>query len=237
MVLANSLAKHALLSPEDVRAISELPFDLRIFPAGSYLFREGDAPKHNALLVSGFAFQHKLNQNGARQILSLHLPGDALGLQNLFLDMSDHNVQTLSQADVAIIPRAALAELARTRIAIARAITTSLLIEASISREWLLNVGRRDARARTAHLLCELGIRLTTKAETKNPAYELPMTQEQLGDALGLTSVHVNRTLRELERDGLLARTARSLSFPDWERLRQVAGFSPGYLHLKQKPT
>ena len=192
-------------------------------------------PTQCAFLVSGYAFRQKLNNNGGRQILSLHIPSEAIDLQNLFLDISDHCVQTLTNADVAIVPRQALAELSRTRPAIARAITTALLVEASIYREWLLNIGRRDARARIAHLLCEFATRLTSQGATEPDAHELPMTQEQLGDALGLTSVHVNRTLRTLEREGLLTRTGRSISFPAWERLREVADFSPRYLHLEQK--
>lgn len=234
-VLFGLLDRHVPLSADDKQALLALPFTLCTFAASAYLVREGDAPTQCALLLSGFAYRQKLTRDGARQILSLHLPGEALDLQNLYLDRSDHNVQTLTRAQVAIIPRAALAEVARMRPAIDRAIIIALLIEASISREWLLNVGRRTARAQVAHLLCEFSTRLTMHGGAVGDVHELPMSQEQVGDALGLTPVHVNRTLRSLEEDGLLTRTGRSISFPAWDRLRVVADFSPQYLHLKQQ--
>ena len=233
--LTHALAHHAHLSPKDRGAILDLPFVFKSLPAGSYLLREGDMPTHCALLVSGFAFRQKRNSDGARQILSLHFQGDMLDLQSLFLDVADYSVQTLTQADVAIIPKMALVELATKRVSIARSITTSLLIEASISREWLFNVGRRDARARIAHLLCEIGMRLNLHTGTESRSHDLPMTQDHLADALGLTKVHVNRTLRGLEIEGLLIRNGRSVSFPDLERLREVADFSPRYLHVDQQ--
>jgi CRP-like cAMP-binding protein len=108
-----------------------------------------------------------------------------------------------------------------------------ILVEASIFREWVLNVGRRDSIAKLAHLLCELGVRLDAEGLAEDYGYELPMTQEQLADALGLTPVHVNRTLKALEAEGLIVRSKRSISFPDWKRLRHVGDFNQRYLHLE----
>jgi CRP-like cAMP-binding protein len=108
-----------------------------------------------------------------------------------------------------------------------------ILVEASIFREWVLNVGRRDSRARIAHLLCELAVRLNEEGLAKDYGYDLPMTQEQIADAVGLTPVHVNRTLKALEEDGLVIRTKRNISFPEWQRLRSVGDFNQRYLHLE----
>ena len=108
------------------------------------------------------------------------------------------------------------------------------LVESSIHREWLLNVGRRNARSRLAHLLCEFSVRFQKSTIADAMAYELPMTQEQLGDALGLTPVHVNRVLKSLETDGLIARKKRQVSVIDWPRLRDAAEFNERYLHLGQ---
>jgi len=144
-------------------------------------------------------------------------------------------VQTLTHADVATIPRTALRELARSRSAIGNAIFVSTLVEGSISREWTLNIGRRDARSRLAHFLCEFAIRLDVVGLTPGQGYELPMSQEQLGDALGLTAVHVNRTIKSLEADGLITRNRRRISFPRWDALRELADFSSRYLHLEHK--
>ena len=110
------------------------------------------------------------------------------------------------------------------------------LIDGSIFREWVMNVGRRDARSRIAHLLCEVARRLEAAGLIEEYGYELPMTQEQLGDATGLTPVHVNRVLMGLARDGLIERNKRFIGIPDWEALRRVGGFSETYLHLDQVP-
>jgi CRP-like cAMP-binding protein len=115
-----------------------------------------------------------------------------------------------------------------------QALWVDALVESSIHREWLLNVGRRNARSRLAHLLCEFSVRLKQSTPGDAMAYELPMTQEQLGDALGLTPVHVNRVLKSLETDGLIARKKRQVSVIDWAGLRDAAEFNERYLHLGQ---
>lgn len=126
----------------------------------------------------------------------------------------------------------AIQEIAFSRPAIGRAMWYETLIDASIFREWTLNVGRRDARTRTAHLLCEFALRLEAVGLGERCRYELPMTQEQLADALGLTSVHTNRTLKTLTEDGLITRTHRSVQISDWPALMAVGDFDPAYLHL-----
>ena len=108
------------------------------------------------------------------------------------------------------------------------------LIDASIFREWIMNVGRRDARERLAHIFCEFALRLESAGMGSTTGYELPMTQEQLADATGLTAVHVNRTLKAMDAEGLIKRERRFILIPDWEKLRTVAGFSELYLHLDQ---
>lgn len=110
------------------------------------------------------------------------------------------------------------------------------LAEGSIFREWIANIGRRDARSRVAHLLCEIAVRLQSAGLITGNRYELPMTQEQLGDATGLTPVHVNRTLQKLHGDGLITRDKRSITIENWKALSGVADFNPGYLHLDDAP-
>ena len=109
------------------------------------------------------------------------------------------------------------------------------LVDGSIFREWIANVGRRDARTRIAHLFCEFGLRLQHAGLAEQTGYELPMTQEQLGDATGLTSVHVNRTIKALEADGLIGprSSPRSINIGDWKKLAAVGDFDSGYLHMK----
>ncbi len=232
-LLVRNLELRAPLPAEDREAVLSLPHQSKTLESGTYTTREAKAPEQCAVLVSGFAYRQKLTGNGSRQIVGLQIPGDALDLQNLFLEVSDHSLQMLTRGDVAFIARDDLQNLARNRPAVAHAIVVKILVEASIFREWVLNVGRRDAEARIAHLLCEIGVRLDVEGLAEDYGYELPMTQAQLADAVGLTPVHVNRTLKALEAGGLIKRTKRNVSFPNWQRLREVGDFNQRYLHLE----
>ncbi|MEA3061569.1 MAG: hypothetical protein QOJ94_1350 [Sphingomonadales bacterium] len=235
--LVRNLELRTRLSEPDRHALLGLPFNLRTLEAGSYTVREAEPPVQCGVLLSGFAYRQKLTGEGNRQIVSLHVPGDALDLQHLFLDVADHSVQMLTRGQVAFVPRAALQDLAGSRPGVARAFVVKILAEASVMREWVLNVGRRDARARLSHVLCELAVRLEAQGLAEEYGYQLPMTQEQLADAVGLTAVHVNRTLKTLEMEGLITRTKRNISFPNWERMRDVADFNQRYLHLEPQTT
>ena len=232
-ILVRNLELRSPLPTEDREAVLNLTHTVRTLEAGTYTVREADAPVHCAVLLSGFAFRQKLAGDGSRQIVALQIPGDALDFQNLFLDVADHSVQMLTRGEVAYVPIRDLQVLARERAAVGHAILVKILVEASIFREWVLNVGRRDAKSRVAHLLCEIGVRLDAEGLAENYGYELPMTQEQLADAVGLTPVHINRTLKALEAEGLIVRSKRSVSFPDWKRLRSVGDFNQRYLHLE----
>jgi CRP-like cAMP-binding protein len=232
-LLVRQLRLHIPLADEDAAEILALPYKLRALEAQSYTLREGEKPDRCAILIRGFAYRHKVTGDGSRQILSLHIPGDALDFQNMFLEESDHNVQMLTRGEVAEIARPHLEELVQSRARIGEAILIASLVESSIFREWTLNVGRRDSRSRIAHLLCEFAYRLHAQGLAKGSVYELPMTQEQLADATGLTPVHVNRVLKGLQSEGLIERDRRMISIPSWEKLRDVGDFSPRYLHVR----
>jgi CRP-like cAMP-binding protein len=217
----------------DVQALLALPHEIREIQPHHYIVRERDRPTHSCVMLSGFSFRHKLVGTGLRQIVSIHMRGDLVDLQNSLLGIADHSVQTLVRSRVAMIPREAVKELAFDRPQIGFAMWRDTLVDGSIFREWVVNVGRRDARTRLAHLLCEFSLRLKIAGLGEHTDYELPMTQEQLADALGLTSVHVNRTIRTLEQDGLISRsTTRSIQIGDWKKLAEVGDFDSTYLHL-----
>jgi CRP-like cAMP-binding protein len=234
-LMVRKLELHSPLEESDRQAILSIPHTVRTLEPSTYTVREGDPPTHCGVLLSGFAYRQKLTSDGSRQIVSLHIPGEALDFQNLFLDVADHSVQMLTRGEMAFIARSELQQLARSSAGVGHAILVTILVEASIFREWVLNVGRRDSRTRLAHVLCEFAIRLEALGLTDRYGYELPMTQEQLADALGLTPVHVNRTLKALEAEGLIKRNKRNVSFPDWEKMREVADFNQRYLHLDQQ--
>jgi CRP-like cAMP-binding protein len=233
--MARKLRTRLPLAQQDIDAILALPVTIRTHEAPGYLVREGATDmRYCSFVVSGFAIRQKLTAEGARQIVSLQLPGDFIDLQHLFLNHADHNVQALTRLETADIDRAALQALILSNPAIGKALWIDALIEASIAREWVLNVGRRDARQRIAHLICEFAVRMQAAGRDGDGRSELPMTQEQLGDAVGLTSVHVNRTLKSLAADGIVHRDRRHISFDNWDRVRAVGDFSALYLHLDQ---
>ena len=235
--LARKLATRALVDPGDLAAFAALSWKQRSVPAASYVVREGQPPVRCGFIIEGFAYRQKLTLDGQREIVALLVPGDLIDLQNLYFTQSDHDVVALTALSLAEVPIVELRELASMRPGIAAALWTDALIEASIYREWLLNIGRRPARMRLAHLLCEFHARLRAIDRAGDMEYELPMTQEQLGDAMGLTPVHVNRVLKILEQDGLIGRHKRQIRVTDWERLRSAADFNDRYLHLDQAQT
>jgi CRP-like cAMP-binding protein len=225
------LARLAELTAEDRQALSSLTYTTTNVPNGRYLVREGTRVSDCCLLVAGYACRHKLTVGGGRQIVSFHLPGDLLDVQHLLLEAADHNVQAITDASVAWIPRSQLRILAWRRPAIGEALWRDSLIDASVFREWVLNVGRRDARSRVTHLLCEFAARCRALGIGSDGCFDLPMTQEQIADAVGLTPVHVNRMLMALATDGAIKRKGRKVEVNDWERLRRIADFDPAYLH------
>src|SRR6476660_90142 len=221
------------LDRADREAILALPFTRRTLQAGQFLMWDGDRPQNTCLLLSGYAYRHNLAGNGGRQILSIHMKGDIVDLQNSLLGIADHNVQMLTPGEVAMIPVEQVRELAFRHPAVGMAMWCETLVEGSIFREWVLNSGRRDARTRIAHLLCEFAMRLEVADLGEQSTYELPISQEQLGDAVSLTPVHVNRTLMRLEEEGLIKRTKRVITICNWLELAKMADFEPRYLHLQ----
>jgi CRP-like cAMP-binding protein len=225
------------LAAAERAAIIALPHVCRDLKAHQYVVWDGDRPQNACLMISGFAYRHKLAGNGARQILSIHMKGDLLDLQNSLLGTADHNVQMMTDGTLALIPIQAILDISFRFPGVGLAMWYETLVEGSIFREWILNVGRRDAFTAIAHLLCEFAMRAEVAGIGQSTSYELPLTQEQLADAVGLTSVHVNRTLMRLEQEGHIRRTRRIIEIDDWQNLAKVADFEPRYLHLGNSAT
>ncbi len=220
------------ISPEDRARLLALPYTTRLLDPGSYLVREGDTPNHCNVIVSGLACGHKITGDGLRQIVAMHMAGDVVDLQLLYLEIADHNVQTLGRCEVVTVPREALHRLLVEHPSIAHATSTAILVDSSIAREWLLNIGRRDARKRIAHLFCELAARMDIADAAPGQPYKLPMTQEQIGDAVGLTNIHTNRMINSLIGEGLITFIKHTISIPDWYILVRYADFNERYIHM-----
>jgi CRP-like cAMP-binding protein len=228
------LAYRVKLDAEDRAAILALPFTVKTLERNKVFVAEGEPTSHSCALLSGYAIRSKIVAHGQRQILSIHMKGEMVDLQNSLLETADHSVQMLTSGKVAMIPREDVLRLAAERPMVGRAMWIDTLVDGSIFREWIANVGRRDARARIAHLLCEFSLRLKAAGLGRDTDYELPMTQEQIGDATGLTPVHVNRTIKTLEAEGLIDRAnPRVIHIGDWRKLADAGDFDSNYLHMR----
>jgi len=220
------------LEQADEEALLALPYRVMALQPQHYIVRERETATHCCVMLSGYSIRHKIVQAGARQIVAIHMKGEIVDLQNSILGTADHSVQMLTKGEAALIPRDAIQKLALDYPRIGLAMWRDTLVDGSIFREWIANVGRRDAHTRIAHVLCEFALRLKVAGLGEHTDYELPMTQEQLADAVGLTPVHVNRTLKALEEKSLISRNQRAVTIEDWQRLADAGDFDPTYLHL-----
>ena len=221
------------LDAADEQALLDLPHSLVLLRKQQGFITEGDAVSHCWVILAGYCVRYKIVGDGGRQILSIHMAGDLVDLQNALLGVADHGVQALTECKMAKIPIEAIRRLTNTRPAINDALWYDTLADGSIHREWVANVGRRAGTTRIAHLLCEFALKLEAVSLGEQLEYELPMTQDQLADATGMTAVHVNRILKALARDGLIKRvTPKSVLIGDWKNLAAAGDFDRAYLHL-----
>lgn len=229
--LIEKLDRLATLSATDRELLRALPYTVETIGGSRTLVREGSAITRCCLLIDGFACRYKTTVDGRRQIVSFHIPGDILDIQHLLLDHADHSVETITPAKIAWVAVEELQALVLDRRDVGQALWRDVLIDASTFREWVLNVGQRDAKTRIAHMLCEFAARLIRSGGASEADCRLPLTQQQIADATGLTAVHVNRMLRTLREDGALVIGSREVRIASFDRLRQIAHFDPAYLH------
>ncbi|QRM33910.1 Crp/Fnr family transcriptional regulator [Microvirga sp. VF16] len=222
------------LTAEVRQALRNLPMQLAVIKDDQDIVREGDRPTRCCLILSGFAATYKITADGKRQITSFGIAGDIPDLHSLHLKVLDNSVSTLSTCRVGFIIHDDLRDLCERYPRIAAALWRETLIDGAIFREWMLNIGRREAYNRIAHLFCEMQVRLSAVGLVEDYAYDLPITQAELGDALGITTVHVNRVLQQMRADGLIVTKRTRLAIPDWDKLKEVGEFNPSYLQLEQ---
>lgn len=228
--LADKLGRSCSLSDDDVEAFLALPHHFMTVEAGGYLIREGESAAHCCGMLSGFVYRHRMTRRGARQILAVHLRGDMVEL-NATLDYADHSVQALTRIELVHFAMSDIQELIEDHPAIGRAFHRETMVDVSVAREWIVNLGRRNARERIAHLFCELALRQEAAGLCVSPNFNWHMTQEQIADATGLTSVHVNRTVQRMRADGLISGGRSAVTVTDWPGLQAAGDFTSAYLH------
>ena len=231
-VLALRLEAFTRLSQEDKAAVAKFSKVARVIPPRRDLIREGEKPKNIHLMVDGWACRYKTLPDGRRQIVAFFVPGDLCDLNVYILRQMDHNIGAITRLAVADISRDDMNRLTAEHPRITQALWWEALVDIAVQREWTLNIGQRTAYERIGHLLVELFLRLRSVGLTQADSCDFPLTQTDIADATGLTAVHVNRTLQELRRDGLIILERKRLQIPDLEKLQDASMFNPNYLHL-----
>jgi CRP-like cAMP-binding protein len=198
------------------------------------LIRRGDAPRSLYLIVEGWGCHYRDLEDGRRQIVDFAIPGDLCDLNLFILDRMDHSIGAITRMKVAEIGREVFHRVITNFPNITTALWWQELVSKSIHREWIVNVGQRDANERIAHLICEMFLRLESVGLTDGYCCDFPLTQSDIADATGLTSVHVNRTIQELRRRDLIILERQRLTIPDMAALQAASLFNPEYLHHRR---
>jgi CRP-like cAMP-binding protein len=201
--------------------------------SGDDIVREGDHTDVVHVLIEGHGYRYKTLPDGKRQIIGYLVPGDFCDLYGFLLDKMDHGMAARTPCQVAQLTEEHILMLT-SRPALARALWWSELVNAAILREWLVNMGRRTPSARVAHILCELLVRLQVVGQASSDGFKLELSQAELGDTVGLTTVSVNRALQRLRGANLIVSSGRELFIPDVLALKAFADFDPSYLHFRQ---
>ena len=233
-MLVRRLESIARLSHEERHGVERLPLRTHVLHPRQDIVRDGDTPSHCCLLLEGWAFRYKLLDESRRQILSFHVPGDVPNLQSLHLGPMDHGLATLTRATVAFIPHESLLDLAERLPGFAGILWRDTLIDGAVFRAWMTGIGQQSAFGRMARLFCELYLRLEAVGLASNHCCTLPIKQSELGDALGLSTVHVNRTLQEMRARELITWHNQKLTIHAWDKLARAGEFNPAYLHLNR---
>mgnify|MGYP003578350425 CR=1 FL=1 len=233
--LCRRLEEYIALTDSDRAELASLSRQpMRTIPARHDLIREGEAPGCLYLIVEGWGYHYRTLQDGRLQIVDFAIPGDLCDLNLFILDRMDHAIGALTTLRVAEIDRDVLHRIITNRPNITTALWWQELVSKSIHREWIVNVGQRNALERIAHLCCEMFLRLESVGLTDGFTCHFPPRQIDLANATGMTSVHVNRTIQELRRLGLIVLEGKKLTIPDMLALQGAGLFNPAYLHHRR---
>jgi CRP-like cAMP-binding protein len=230
--LLRKLANFTQLSDRETNAILECCGDARDFAAGEDIIAQGARTGGVKLLLEGFACRYKVLEDGRRQIVAYFVPGDLCDLRVFILKRMDHSIGAVAASRVATIAPDDILKITSSFPNLTRALWWSTLVEEAIAREWIVNVGQRNARERMGHLFCELLFRFRAVGLNQGNSCTLPLTQVELAETLGLSPVHVNRTLQQLRRQQLITLEGGTLTIQNLDKLMEASLFNPDYLHL-----
>lgn len=232
--LVRRIASVIKISEEEKSAIRELPIRRSEIKADQDVVREGESPTRMFFIAEGMTATYKIVSDSRRQIVGFHLPGDAPDLQSLHLRSLDVSIATITPSTIGFVPHTAILEICDRFPRLTTAFWRHTLVDAAIFREWMANIGQRSAPTRIAHLLCELFVRFRAVGAATADTINFPITQAEIADSMGLSSVHVNRSLMGLRAKGYFVLQDGTLQVLDWEGLQMAGDFSPHYLHLRE---
>lgn len=230
MRLIRKLEQFAKLSDEDKQILKDSVGHVADYGPREDIISQGDRPGHVHLLLEGWAARYKILPEGERQIIAYLIPGDLCDVHVALLRQMDHSIGTLSRCKIAFIPHRAIFSIVEENTVLSRALWWASLVDEAISREWLVSMGRRQADKRVAHLICEMMLRSKAVGLTDD-SFDMPVTQEELADTLGLSHVHMNRTFQKLRGDGWITTNGKRVVINDVPALMEFADFDPTYLH------
>jgi CRP-like cAMP-binding protein len=231
-LILGKLRQNLDLTEHEKAAIRRLPVVVSRFDAQREIVRVGDRPQRSFVIISGLLATSKVMSSGNRAILAVHVPGDMPDLLSLHLPIMDFTIHSISPVTLGYVEHADIFRLCEVQPRVTHALWRTTLLESALYREAVLNVGHRDATTRLAHLLCELFIRLRAAGAVSAMRYRLPITQSDLADITGMSTVHVNRVLRTLRMSGMLTFSRGVVEIKAWENLADLADFDPMYLSL-----
>ncbi len=235
-LIAKSLSEHSQLDLFDTEALGRLKARTKTFESGSYVFREGLSFSDYVFVISGYLFRQKQTSDGYRQIVSFTIPGDIVNPENRFVNNLDYNVVCAEKSSIAYVQKSEFELLIDSHPSIRLAVDLRTTAESRQLREWLLNIGGRSAKTRVAHFLNEFAARTKLRGLSDGLHFSLPMSQEQIGDSVGITPVHVNRAIRSFVESGLISHTNRKYEIVDINGFRQVGQFSEKFLLVSNFP-
>ena len=230
------LTSRSVLSAEEQQTIMALPSHVQQVDSNRDFVQLGEVVDHACFVVAGIVGRFDQIANGKRQITAFHIPGDMTDLHSVVQPACTSALQALSVATVLCVPHHAIRAAAARHPAIAEALWRDCAVDARILAQWVVNVGRRDAQMRLAHLFCEIAVRLGAAPADGEIISPFAVTQVQLGDATALTPVHVNRSLKRLRDLGLIDFAGRNLCIHDWDGLVELAEFDAAYLQIDMRP-
>ena len=227
--------KQGRLTDEERDVLTSMSARTKVFRRHEEIVAEGSRPDYSTLIVDGFAIRHNHLRDGRRQITAVHVPGDFADLHSFLLKHLDDGVAALTTCTVAFVGHSDLKQITQRYPYLTRVLWFTTLVDGAVHRAWMTGLGAMEAHERVAHFFCEFRDRLRWVELVNQDHYDLPLTQEELADTLGMSGVHMNRTLQDLRGQGLISVKGKAVTINDWERLKQLAQYDPDYLHLGQQ--